>query len=89
MNQKEEVKPVEGEFQGDNTYFSNIVEWVKSIYRFIEICVIFTPVFLTMPLALTRYKKVFLKCLVKAIEDAGVVFIKVFQYLSHRRDIIG
>jgi predicted unusual protein kinase regulating ubiquinone biosynthesis (AarF/ABC1/UbiB family) len=26
---------------------------------------------------------------VKAIERAGVVFIKAFQYLSHRRDIIG
>ena len=28
-------------------------------------------------------------CFVKAIERAGVVFIKAFQYLSHRRDIIG
>jgi len=26
---------------------------------------------------------------VKAIEKSGVVFIKAFQYLSHRRDIIG
>lgn len=25
----------------------------------------------------------------KAIERSGVVFIKAFQYLSHRRDIIG
>jgi predicted unusual protein kinase regulating ubiquinone biosynthesis (AarF/ABC1/UbiB family) len=26
---------------------------------------------------------------VKSVERAGVVFIKAFQYLSHRRDIIG
>jgi hypothetical protein len=28
-------------------------------------------------------------CFVKAVERAGVVWIKAFQYLSHRRDVIG
>lgn len=26
---------------------------------------------------------------VKSVENAGVVWIKAFQYLSHRRDVIG
>ena len=30
-----------------------------------------------------------LDCFVKAVERAGVVWIKAFQYMSHRRDIIG
>jgi predicted unusual protein kinase regulating ubiquinone biosynthesis (AarF/ABC1/UbiB family) len=34
-------------------------------------------------------KKFWMDCFVKSVERAGVVFIKAFQYLSHRRDIIG
>lgn len=34
-------------------------------------------------------KDIWLDLFVKSIEYAGVVWIKAFQYMSHRRDIIG
>lgn len=34
-------------------------------------------------------KDYWLGCFVKAVERAGVVWIKSFQYMSHRRDMIG
>jgi predicted unusual protein kinase regulating ubiquinone biosynthesis (AarF/ABC1/UbiB family) len=34
-------------------------------------------------------KDLWLRVFVKAVERAGVVWIKCFQYMSHRRDMIG
>jgi predicted unusual protein kinase regulating ubiquinone biosynthesis (AarF/ABC1/UbiB family) len=52
--------------------------------------VIFTPPILLFPLLFfKRTEDYWRELFVKAVERAGVVFIKAFQYLSHRRDIIG
>lgn len=51
---------------------------------------IFTPPILLSPLLFFEGTRDYWRdVLVKAVERAGVVFIKAFQYLSHRRDIIG
>jgi predicted unusual protein kinase regulating ubiquinone biosynthesis (AarF/ABC1/UbiB family) len=34
-------------------------------------------------------EKLWLRMFVNSVEKAGVVWIKAFQYLSHRRDVIG
>lgn len=48
------------------------------------------PTILLSPLLLFHKTRNFWQdCFVKAVERSGVVFIKAFQYLSHRRDIIG
>lgn len=58
--------------------------------RFIELMIIFTPTIILLPLRFfQRTKQYWLDTFVKAVERAGVVWIKSFQYLSHRRDLIG
>lgn len=55
-----------------------------------QLLIIFSPVIILSPLLLFEKTKHYWSDLfVKAIERSGVVFIKAFQYLSHRRDIIG
>jgi len=55
-----------------------------------QLLVIFTPTILLSPLLFfNRTQDYWLNLFVKAVERSGVVFIKAFQYLSHRRDIIG
>jgi predicted unusual protein kinase regulating ubiquinone biosynthesis (AarF/ABC1/UbiB family) len=52
--------------------------------------IIFAPTILLSPLLLFKSTEGYwMDLFVKAIERSGVVFIKAFQYLSHRRDIIG
>lgn len=60
------------------------------IIRFFHLLLIFTPPILLLPLLFfKRTENYWRDVFVKAVERAGVVFIKAFQYLSHRRDIIG
>lgn len=60
------------------------------LVRFCQLMVIFTPTILLSPLLLfKRTEGYWMDVFVKAIERSGVVFIKAFQYLSHRRDMIG
>lgn len=52
--------------------------------------IIFTPVIVLLPLSLFKQTKdLWLSLFVKSVEWAGVVWIKAFQYMSHRRDMIG
>lgn len=58
--------------------------------RFFQLMAIFAPVFLMFPLKFFDCTKGFwMDMFVKSVERSGVVFIKAFQYMSHRRDIIG
>jgi predicted unusual protein kinase regulating ubiquinone biosynthesis (AarF/ABC1/UbiB family) len=58
--------------------------------RFFQLLIFFIPPLLFSPLMLfKRTEDYWMDLFVKAIERSGVVFIKAFQYLSHRRDIIG
>jgi predicted unusual protein kinase regulating ubiquinone biosynthesis (AarF/ABC1/UbiB family) len=58
--------------------------------RFFQLLLIFSPVVILFPLKyFEATKKLWLKVFVKSVEMAGVVWIKAFQYMSHRRDIIG
>lgn len=60
------------------------------IARFVQLLAIFSPVILLFPLRKFGFMKNFwLDMFVTAVERAGVVWIKAFQYMSHRRDIIG
>lgn len=60
------------------------------LVRFCQLMIIFAPTILLSPLLLFKSTEGFwMDLFVKAIERSGVVFIKAFQYLSHRRDIIG
>lgn len=60
------------------------------VVRFFQLLLIFLPPILTLPLLLfKRTENYWRNIFVKSIERSGVVFIKAFQYLSHRRDIIG
>jgi predicted unusual protein kinase regulating ubiquinone biosynthesis (AarF/ABC1/UbiB family) len=47
------------------------------------------PILLSPLLFFKSTKPFWMDCFVKSVERAGVVFIKAFQYLSHRRDMIG
>lgn len=60
------------------------------VMRFLHLMAIFAPPILLSPLLLfKRTEGYWMDLFVKAVERSGVVFIKAFQYLSHRRDIIG
>lgn len=60
------------------------------LVRFCQLMVIFAPTILLLPLAFFKKTEGYwMDLFVKAIERSGVVFIKAFQYLSHRRDMIG
>ncbi len=51
---------------------------------------LFLPPIIALPLRLFKTTdKAWMKLFVNSVEQAGVVWIKAFQYLSHRRDIIG
>lgn len=58
--------------------------------RFFHLIAIFLPSILALPLRLFKTtEKLWLRIFVSSVERAGVVWIKAFQYLSHRRDVIG
>jgi predicted unusual protein kinase regulating ubiquinone biosynthesis (AarF/ABC1/UbiB family) len=58
--------------------------------RFIQLGLIFLPSILLLPLAIFKATRVmWLNCFVWSISKAGVVWIKVFQHMSHRADVIG
>jgi len=72
------------------TFWGKIWHAIIHIIRFWQLILIFAPTILLSPLLLfKRTQNYWMDCFVKAIERSGVVFIKAFQYLSHRRDIIG
>lgn len=72
------------------TFWEKLRWWVAHILRFLHLLAIFTPSLLALPLRLFKQtEKVWLGLFVKGVERAGVVWIKAFQYLSHRRDVIG
>lgn len=63
---------------------------LSHIIRFFHLMLIFTPPLILLPLLMfKRTQEYWMDTFVKSVERAGVVFIKAFQYLSHRRDIIG
>jgi predicted unusual protein kinase regulating ubiquinone biosynthesis (AarF/ABC1/UbiB family) len=63
---------------------------VIHIIRFFHLLLIFSPPILLFPLLFFKRTEDYWRSLfVTSVERAGVVFIKTFQYLSHRRDIIG
>ena len=60
------------------------------VFRFFHLLLIFAPVALLYPLnCFQKSKDLWLDIFVRSVERAGVVWIKAFQYMSHRRDIIG
>lgn len=58
--------------------------------RFFHLVLIFTPIIVTFPLSMFENTRDFwIDMFVESVARAGVVWIKAFQYLSHRRDMIG
>lgn len=69
---------------------SKIRKFVTYLIRFIELSFIFLPSMFLLPLCLFDTTREFwLSVFLSAIKRAGFVWIKAFQYFSHRRDIIG
>ena len=63
---------------------------IAHLIRFLHLLAVFSPSIILLPLLLfKKTQDYWFDCFVKSVERAGVVFIKAFQYLSHRRDIIG
>ena len=88
-NLEQDIKPVTVE-PSKPTIYSRIYSYFIHALRFIQLLVIFAPTIVLSPLMLfERTQDLWLDIFVKAVERSGVVFIKAFQYLSHRRDIIG
>lgn len=67
-----------------------LFKFFSYIIRFIELGLIFLPSVLLLPLAIfNRTRGIWMQCCVWSISKAGVVWIKVFQHMSHRGDVIG
>lgn len=87
--------PLDDDIPEHELFFSTpkkngITETAKSILRFIELGIIFTPSLVCLPLYLFESTRGWwLNLFLHAVQKAGIVWIKAFQYLSHRRDIIG
>ena len=72
------------------TWLNKAVSVVEHALRFLHLLWIFMPPLLALPLRLfTATQEVWMRMFVGAVERAGVVWIKAFQYMSHRRDVIG
>lgn len=74
------------------TFTTLLSIWTAFVHvlRFMQLLVIFSPTIILSPLLFfERTQDAWFDLFVKAVERSGVVFIKTFQYLSHRRDIIG
>lgn len=69
---------------------NKIIKFISYCMRFLELSFIFAPSVLLLPLCLLNStRSIWLNVFLSAIKRAGFVWIKAFQYLSHRRDIIG
>jgi hypothetical protein len=69
---------------------NKISKFFSYCMRFLELSFIFAPSIVLLPLCLFDSTRQFwLNIFLSAIKRAGFVWIKAFQYLSHRRDIIG
>jgi predicted unusual protein kinase regulating ubiquinone biosynthesis (AarF/ABC1/UbiB family) len=72
------------------TRWDEVVDAFWHVVRFFQLWLIFLPPILTLPLVFFKNtENLWYDMFVTAVERAGVVWIKAFQYLSHRRDIIG
>ncbi len=71
--------------------FQRIIRMSEMIIRAFQLFLIFCPCFLCLPLIFLGEKcfDLYLKILINSIENGGPVWIKIGQYVSHRRDIIG
>jgi predicted unusual protein kinase regulating ubiquinone biosynthesis (AarF/ABC1/UbiB family) len=88
----EQVGPVVNPKLVENpkTFWEKVCSFVAHTVRFLHLMLIFLPPILALPLRLfKRTEQAWLGLFVGAVERAGVVWIKAFQYLSHRRDVIG
>jgi len=62
----------------------------SNIKRILELTWIFLPSLICLPLYLFQSTKHYwIDIFLSAVKRAGIVWIKAFQYLSHRGDIIG
>ena len=87
---RREVNAASKTAPGQGSIWSRVWNGLVHILRFMQLLLIFSPVIILSPLLLFQKTRNYWSDLfVKAIERSGVVFIKAFQYLSHRRDIIG
>jgi aarF domain-containing kinase len=79
---KEQPKPV--------SLMARVAEIFMTMVRFFHLLLIFSPVIVTLPLRMfDSTKDWWIDLFVESVARAGVVWIKAFQYLSHRRDMIG
>ncbi len=76
--------------ENPQTFWEKLKSALAHAVRFLHLVLIFLPPILALPLRLFKYtEKAWLSLFVSAVERAGVVWIKAFQYLSHRRDVLG
>lgn len=72
------------------TFFQKIRRIIAHFIRFVHLWILFTPTVCLFPLKFFPLTEdLWMDILVWTIEHAGVVWIKAFQYMSHRRDILG
>jgi hypothetical protein len=72
------------------TLTSSVLTIAYNFKRFIALTFIFFPSLLLLPLAfIPSLRAWWVRVFLWSVEKAGVVWIKMFQYLSHRRDVIG
>ena len=93
-NNKEVVTNAEQRHASKNVAKISILHrfWdiMSHIVRFFHLLLIFSPPIFLLPLLFfKKTQEYWMDIFVTSVERAGVVFIKAFQYLSHRRDIIG
>lgn len=89
--QREQVYKMRGTHAKSNeSFLMKAYSVLAHIVRFFQLAFIFTPCIALLPLRMfDRTREMWLDLFVITIERAGVIWIKSFQYLSHRRDIIG
>lgn len=76
--------------ENKQSLFSTFCSIMWHVIRLLQLILIFSPVIILYPFRRFKFMKDFwLKTFVMSVEMAGVVWIKAFQYMSHRRDIIG
>jgi predicted unusual protein kinase regulating ubiquinone biosynthesis (AarF/ABC1/UbiB family) len=81
---------IESIIDKNKSLLSTIWSILSHTFRFFRLFFIFFPVIILYPFRNVSFvRNLWLNLLVSSVERAGVVWIKAFQYMSHRRDIIG
>ncbi|CAD8076393.1 unnamed protein product [Paramecium primaurelia] len=92
LKQDYQQEYLKGHVQSVNGFWNKMIQYGKLQLRFLQLILTFTPLVLFFPFALlfkSYLYKYWLRLLIKSLEIAGPLWMKLGQWASHRGDVFG